>query len=553
MQNKRRPLNRSGVNRERSKLSGAALAARNADEGKTQPALAWARSTMAKSAAPSEELAVAGQIFFKLQDYQPAVECFQRLADSQVDQLDLRLLHACSLAAMGQTLQAIALIDLNLKNLTPRDLLRFAHYLEHSGAIDEAIHLLSTATTEQQTAELSLELARLIGNKGEPERAIQLLEHGLQSNFQQPEHRSTAYLFLGIFLQRAQAPIAKIEGCYRASIEALPTSPRGYINLAILFNQAGRFQETLDLLEPVAMRFDNLPKLIYLIAVAHRMLDAFDQSIAYLRRIVANHDFPPAWELLGRCLTECGQYDAAVDHYRRWLTVKPGQPIATHMLAAMQGEQIPGRASREYVVETFDAFAETFENTLVRLQYRGPEYIQHLITQKLGLPPDAPELHVLDAGCGTGLVGPVLRPYAKSLVGVDLSASMLELAATKRIYDQLECDDLEAYLQQHPGQFDLIVAADTFNYFGDLASLMPTALAALTGEGWLMFTLEEGLLTEETYQLRAHGRFAHSPAYIINCLGECGLSGGTMTRVVMRKENDREVFALLIAIQRPEL
>lgn len=46
-------------------------------------------------------------------------------------------------------------------------------------------------------------------------------------------------------------------------------------------------------------------------------------------------------------------------------------------------------------------------------------------------------LDILDAGCGTGLCADVLRPYAKSLVGVDLSPQMLALAAKQQIYDQL--------------------------------------------------------------------------------------------------------------------
>ena len=35
---------------------------------------------------------------------------------------------------------------------------------------------------------------------------------------------------------------------------------------------------------------------------------------------------------------------------------------------------------------------------------------------------------VLDIGCGTGLCGPLLRPIAVSLCGVDLSAGMIEKA-----------------------------------------------------------------------------------------------------------------------------
>ena len=53
-----------------------------------------------------------------------------------------------------------------------------------------------------------------------------------------------------------------------------------------------------------------------------------------------------------------------------------------------------------------------------------------------GLEPSK-QLDVLDAGCGTGLCGPLLAPYARRLIGVDLSEGMLALAKEKHVYDAL--------------------------------------------------------------------------------------------------------------------
>jgi predicted TPR repeat methyltransferase/thioredoxin-like negative regulator of GroEL len=537
----------------RPNRSGAALAAKNADAGKSQPALAWARTTLLAQPPSIDDLTVAGQIFFKFAEFVSAAECFRRVAEQAPEPHQPIMLQACSLAALGQTQQAMNLVQQQLPDCESRDVLRLAHYLEQGGSVQQASELLAQRSAEQgDTPEIQLELARLLGNAGDAKRAVQILRDGSTDLFQDAHHLSTAHFFIGIFLEREGAPSLEVEQAYRASIEASPDNPRSYINLALLWNRAGRFEETLELLCPVEEQFEREPKVAYLVAVALRMKDHFNQAIDRLNRLVATADFEPAWELLGRCLTECERYAAAVDHYRRWLAVKPGNPVATHMLSAMLGEQVPGRASQEYVVETFDAFAETFESTLLRLQYRGPQVIQQWLQQKLGPPTDEPTRRVLDAGCGTGLVATMLRPYASSLVGVDLSSAMLERAAAKQLYDELLCADLEEYLHQHVGEFDLIVAADTFNYFGDLSQLLKTALSALTPQGWLIFTLEEGALTEDTFQLNTHGRYAHSPAYIIERLGECGLAGGTMQRLVMRQENGHSVFALLIAVQAPQ-
>ena len=50
------------------------------------------------------------------------------------------------------------------------------------------------------------------------------------------------------------------------------------------------------------------------------------------------------------------------------------------------------------------------------------------------LPADA---YILDAGCGTGLCGPLVAPHAQRLTGVDLSAGMLAQASEKGVYDEL--------------------------------------------------------------------------------------------------------------------
>jgi predicted TPR repeat methyltransferase len=118
----------------------------------------------------------------------------------------------------------------------------------------------------------------------------------------------------------------------------------------------------------------------------------------------------------------------------------------------------------------------------------------------------------LDAGCGTGLCGPLLRPLSRALTGVDLSPKMLEPAARKAIYDTLVCEELTAFLLRSPQCFDLVVAADLMIYFGDLTPLFAAAATALRSAGLFAFSTE--LWTGEGYRLLPSGRFAHAPHYI---------------------------------------
>ncbi|WP_163597484.1 class I SAM-dependent DNA methyltransferase, partial [Klebsiella pneumoniae] len=66
------------------------------------------------------------------------------------------------------------------------------------------------------------------------------------------------------------------------------------------------------------------------------------------------------------------------------------------------------------------------------LDYRAPELVAEAVaaSQEAG----TTGLAILDAGCGTGLCGPSLRPFADRLIGIDLSRKMLERAAARGCY-----------------------------------------------------------------------------------------------------------------------
>jgi predicted TPR repeat methyltransferase len=67
----------------------------------------------------------------------------------------------------------------------------------------------------------------------------------------------------------------------------------------------------------------------------------------------------------------------------------------------------------------------------------------------------------VDLGCGTGLLGPLLRPQAHSLDGVDLSGKMMEKARGKECYDRLFVRDVVKFLEEQHAcgvRYDVLVA-----------------------------------------------------------------------------------------------
>ncbi|MET0333073.1 MAG: tetratricopeptide repeat protein [Rhizobacter sp.] len=269
-------------------------------------------------------------------------------------------------------------------------------------------------------------------------------------------------------------------------------------------------------------------------------LEAHSQAIVlWPRHLQARNAVPKALARLGRL-------DDAARLYREWLATDPGNPVIRHHLAACVGGNVPDRASDAYVEKTFDAFAATFDANLSALGYRAPTLVADLLAELL--PPPAQQFAIHDLGCGTGLCGPLLRPWAHDLSGCDLSQGMLEKARRRQAYDALHHVELVAHLRDNPRTWDALVCADTFCYFGDLANALTSAAAALKEGGWLVFTVEAWKSDSgESYQLLPHGRYAHHRGYVRRMLSQAGFTELALREEELRTEAGVPVIGWLVA------
>ena len=242
------------------------------------------------------------------------------------------------------------------------------------------------------------------------------------------------------------------------------------------------------------------------------------------------------------------QPEEALRWYQRYAELFPNDPEAAHMVAALGTGPKPARASDDYVRETFDQFAEDFDRQLLEdLEYKAPKLIHALFC---ALPRGRTfGLDILDAGCGTGLLGIEFKPYASSLTGVDLSSEMLRRAKDRRIYDVLVEMELVAFMCGRIAMFDLIVAADVFCYIGDLTETLHAASIALKPGGCLLFTVEAQ--SKRGYTLTGSGRYAHKPAYIRKVAQNAGLKEILARTESLRLEYGEPVKGYITALQKP--
>ena len=228
---------------------------------------------------------------------------------------------------------------------------------------------------------------------------------------------------------------------------------------------------------------------------------------------------------------------------------EPDNPLPKHYLAACTGVAIPDRAADAYVEAVFDSFANSFDAKLASLTYRAPELVGVAVAAHCG--PPLKNLDVLDAGCGTGLCGSYLSPFARRLTGVDLSTQMLAKARARGMFDELEKAELTEFLRARTAAFDLVVSADTLCYFGALESVSSAACGVLRRDGLFAFTVEA--LADDSssdYKLHPHGRYSHRHDYVARVLRETGFERTEIEPVDLRNENGKPVAGWLVTARR---
>jgi predicted TPR repeat methyltransferase len=257
-------------------------------------------------------------------------------------------------------------------------------------------------------------------------------------------------------------------------------------------------------------------------------------------------------DLYARVLLLAGERAHAAEVYAAWAALDPDDDYPRHHLGACLGGDGPARASDSYVEGVFDRFAASFDTQLAKLEYRAPELVADALRAALPAPDASRDIG--DLGCGTGLCGPLVKPWARRLVGVDLSRGMLERAAQRGVYDELHKAELVQFLEARPQAFDLLVAADTLIYFGDLEAVARAAATALRPDGRLILTIEDlADPADRHYELHTSGRYAHSGRYLRETLASAGLAVEAEAPVVLRMESFAPVSGRVVtAIRRPD-
>lgn len=344
---------------------------------------------------------------------------------------------------------------------------------------------------------------------------------------------------------------------------SLPDDPVSTAETLIAEGHAGEAAELLD-----ACIRANRGGLLLRLTLQKALAEAGDvaAALAVARETAQlNPDAAPAALALGEALRAAGHLPAAIGEYHRALRLDPALELARIGLGAawldageaqkaleswdgLRAEDWPQlaqkiteaeavlrqpRSDARYVRHLFDQFAPDYDSRmLTQLQYRAPAILREL-GEMLGLAASAPYA-MLDLGCGTGLMGAAVQDWVRRLDGIDLSPVMVQNARERGIYNDLAVSDIVEWLAACSRRYDIVFAADTIVYLGELEPLFRHVSQVLSPGGYFLFTVEKK--DGEGFELGPKRRWRHSEAYLRSGAQAAGLDVAGLVACMPRME-----------------
>ncbi|OJJ42636.1 hypothetical protein ASPZODRAFT_20402 [Penicilliopsis zonata CBS 506.65] len=114
-------------------------------------------------------------------------------------------------------------------------------------------------------------------------------------------------------------------------------------------------------------------------------------------------------------------------------------------------------------MQIYDKWAATYNDEVgdVAQDYVAPSLVAQAVLRVANRSPESAA--ILDAGCGTGLVGQALATAGATVIdGFDLSPAMLAVARETGVYRNLIRGDLTCRIEVADGVYDAVVCVGTF-------------------------------------------------------------------------------------------
>ncbi len=160
-------------------------------------------------------------------------------------------------------------------------------------------------------------------------------------------------------------------------------------------------------------------------------------------------------------------------------------------------ERVLNASNKEELKAAYSDWAAGYDRDLIdEMGYVAPKIASNLLLKYL----NDTNAQILDAGCGTGLVGSIMHKSGYTNIdGIDYSPDMLERAAEKAIYRSLIEGDLMNALHIDNRKYDAVISVGTFTC-GHVGPQAFDELVRITkAGGYICFTVREEAWKEDQY------------------------------------------------------
>ncbi len=321
-------------------------------------------------------------------------------------------------------------------------------------------------------------------------------------------------------------------------------------DLGLAFRRAARFADGLLAFQAVrevhpAMAAEALVQM----GICLRGLGRTADSVAAFRAAVMERpQLAEGWTHLVDALFALDEPNDATIAVRGWVRAMPDDPVARHLSAAQaKFPPFPEAADAACVRAVHERLATVRGEALPLTGWYSANLLASMVAGTLG--PAPASLDVLDVGCGTGSAGLLLRPWSRTLAGVDISARMVEYAAARGCYDRLDAAEALTHLQGQPASQDLVVLVDVLAQTGPVGRWLDACARALRPDGAVVLSIDvhEG---DQSWVLRSDGRYAHDVPSTVASVEAAGLAVRALHVTGVRRDRDNPVPVAFILASR---
>lgn len=452
-----------------------------------------------------------GDLEQAIKNYQKALEIDPNYPEAEVN-----------LAALKHDTEALKKL-IQKYPFSPLPLYYLARELFVNGESKSALPLIEKAQTfDNSNCEISLLKGKINFSLENKEEARTDFHRAVQSNPSCLE----ALLWLGV--------LEKQESFYKKALDLDPHNFEAHAAYADFLYAEGRIVEALEeyrqamIINPQAANISNNLGLIL------KDMGEYEQALdLFFNAFVQSPEIEEISQNIAQTLLLLHKNDPkrAVEIAKRWTATAPENIWATQTVDAFEG-----RSSKDehiYHEKLFDAFAETYDQTMQKLKYGIFDAIKKNIGSLKG--------NILDLGCGTGLAAEALKNDQNTFTGVDISQNMLEIARSKNIYTKLIHSDMSDFLKKEKQNYDYILATDVFNYVQDIEGLLEEISAPCP----IIFSIENAAPEIKSFERIQNGRYQHNPKFIRELLTQKGWKNINAYPLIIRYEDNEPVQGTL--------